>query len=327
MERQLTVFSSFNGAVSVSIGTSVEDLGPAEPVEWLSTPPGGVWMEAVVDAGDGTFYGHYHNEMPATECHTDAKVRPRIGAGRSVDRGRTWEDLGIILEDPEPSLCSTANKYNVGGVGDFSAILDRDRQYLYIVYSVYAASAEAQGIAVARMLWADRDEPAGALAVWQSGLWLPATLTLTGTDADETNRDATDPEPGSEEGAPRAVWTYPQGTPIYAATRSWHSASGRVDAFWGPSAHWNSYLDSYVMLVTRSTMTTFSVEGIYILLAPDLANPETWMQPVKILSGGSWYPQVMGSPSDDGSDTVAGQRARFFLAGSSSNVIEFTRQR
>lgn len=309
----LHVFTSYAGLVSVASGTSTETLEPAQPVVWVETPPGGVWMEGVIVDNTGVFYGYYHNELPATECLTRGavKARPRIGAARSVDRGRTWEDLGVILESPEASQCNTTNQFFVGGVGDFSVVLDRDEQYLYVVYTDYSASFDAQGVSMARMLWASRDEPVGALAVWQSGLWLPATSIVVSTNDDETEVEL--------------EWSYPEGSPVYQAQRSWHGAGGRVDAFWGPTVHWNSYLEQHVMLLTRANSGGFGTEGIYVVFTPTLENPETWSMPQKVMSGGGWYPQVIGLPAESGTDKHAGQQARFYLAGSSAWTIEFVK--
>ena len=42
-------------------------------------------------------------------------------------------------------------------------------------------------------------------------------------------------------------------TPIFPATVAWERAD--CDAFWGPSVHWNSYLQQYVMLLNRANGT------------------------------------------------------------------------
>lgn len=38
---------------------------------------------------------------------------------------------------------------------------------------------------------------------------------------------------------------------------------------------------------------------------------------------GRWYPQVVGLETGEGTDTLAGARARFFLSGTSTCIIEF----
>ena len=49
-----------------------------------------------------------------------------------------------------------------------------------------------------------------------------------------------------------------------------------------------------------------------------LDSPASWAEPkVIIVAGQSWYPQVVGDPSIQGTDTLAGQRARYFNQGKS----------
>ena len=56
-----------------------------------------------------------------------------------------------------------------------------------------------------------------------------------------------------------------------------------------------------------------------------LAYPEQWTPPQKLMSGGEWYPQVVGIESGVGTDRLAGRLARFFLTGKSNRMIEFER--
>src|SRR5438093_7910407 len=165
---QVQVFTSIDGQVQQASGPTAFTVGTPTAVAWVLPPPGGSWMESVVRDQD-VLYGYYHSEVTSPDCDNNGRVRPRIGAARSTDEGRTWEDLGVILESSELSLCDTPNQYDDGGVGDFSVILDADRTYLYVLYSSYGPSLASQGVSIARMAWADRDEPEGALAVWQSG--------------------------------------------------------------------------------------------------------------------------------------------------------------
>jgi hypothetical protein len=305
----LHVFMSYSGIISEADGPTQTQLGSADPVAWFRTAtPGGLWMEGVVADVDGTWYGYYHNEVAPADCAGSDKVRPRIGAARSRDQGRTWRDLGVILEASDPSNCDTSNTYDVGGVGDFSVMLDPDARYLYIFYSDYSQTVAQQGVAVARMLWANRDRPVGALAVWNDGLWLPANWKFTGMGRQRT-----------------ITWTYPAGTPMYGVRRSWHSGDGKVDAFWGPSIHWNTYLERYVMLLNHANTGGFGSEGIYVAYAPTLDDPRAWSAPQRLVAGGSWYPQVIGLADEGGTDKRAGQRARFYISGRSTATIEFSR--
>lgn len=302
---QLHVFTSVNGAVQQASGPTISELGSPTPVVWLAPPAGGAWMEAVVRDHD-VLYGYYHNEVVSPDCGNNGKARPRIGAARSMDNGMTWEDLGVILESSEPSVCETTNLYDDGGVGDFSVMLDAPQNYVYVLYSAYGASLDEQGVSIARMPWAERDEPVGAMAVWQSGLWLPASMVSS-------------PDGGS------SAWVYPTGTPIYRARRSWHSADGLTDAFWGPSIHWNTYLRRYVMFLNHADSVDFHQEGIYVAFAAALDNPDGWSIPQRVMAGGRWYPQVLGLNPEAGTDKEAGQEARFYMSGHSSSVIRFDR--
>ena len=260
------------------------------------------WFEAIIAHVDGTWYGYYHNEWPAEVCQ-DARTIPRIGAARSRDFGATWEDLGVVLEAPPNSHdCASTNAYFMGGVGDFSVILDRDQQYLYFLFSQYVRRAESQGVSVARMGWADRDAPTGRMSVWLGRqLWLPARAIVAGDSV-------------------RHV--YPAGGPIYRARDDWHE--GDVDAFWGPSVHWNTHLGQYVMLLNRAQDPTWGQEGIYVAYASELSEPASWSTPERLLSAGRWYPQVIGSGLG-GTDKQAGEFARFFMGGRSEYIIQFSK--
>ena len=296
----LFVMTSMSGRPSRSWGRDLTSLRPARQVALDPWPDGGVWMEAILQDVDGTWYGYYHNELPATMCEGTSKVMPRIGAARSDDHGATWEPLGVILEAPPRQYdCTTENVYFVGGVGDFSVQLDAASRDVYFFYSLYVRSPAAQGVAVARLAWADRDRPTGKITVWRNGVWLPAVAT-----SDQR-------------------WIYPPPSPVFRAAESWHDDDTVVDAFWGPSVHWNTYLEQYVMLLNRAKDESFRTEGIYISFAESLEDPSDWSAPAKILNGGKWYPQVLGLDTGAGTDKIAGEWARFFMMGSSSALIHF----
>jgi hypothetical protein len=304
----LSVMTSFNGQPSLASGPGLTSMGQPGPVTFVTHPGDGVWMEAVVADAGGTWYGYYHNEVPATPCGRPDRMIPRIGAARSADHGRTWEDLGIILEAPPGSLaCGTPNQYFVGGVGDVGAVLDRDSVNLYLYFSQYQRAPSAQGVAVARLLWASRDEPVGDADVWVDGIWQPAAHHVTETD----------------DAPPLESWTYPTGTPLEPVTRPWHDVDRVNNAFWGASVHWNEHLQQYVMLVNRTKDEAFTQEGIYVSFAPSLEDPVLWSEPQKIVNGGRWYPQVVGLTPGEGTDRITGSRARFFMSGTSTAYIDF----
>jgi hypothetical protein len=303
----LFLFTSFNGWSTRLFGSQQSNLASLGPVDFGAPPPHGVWFEAVIPDVDGTWYGYYHNERPADVCGDTSRMLPRIGAARSTDYGATWEDLGIVLEAPPQSYdCATSNLYFVGGVGDFSVILDHEARYLYFFFSQYADRAGTQGVAVGRIPWAYRDQPRGRVAVWWRGtVWIPPRRVRQ-----ETGQMSTE-------------YAYSGGMPIYRAADDWHDGQV-VDAYWGPSIHWNTFLNQYVMLLNRATDSNWRQDGIYVAFAATLDDPSAWSTPRRLLAGGDWYPQVIGLEAG-GTDRLAGERARFYTGGRSRYIIQFSR--
>jgi hypothetical protein len=303
---EMSAVTSWGGIPALSAGPELAALSSATPVHVNHHPGHGTWFEAIVEDEAGTWYGYYHRELPADVCGRPDMEMPEIGAVRSFDRGRTWDHLGTVLTAPRATVaCATTNRYLVGGVGDLSAVLDHQSRDLYIFFTQYPRDTAAQGVAMARMAWGDRDEPAGKIAVWNDGAWLPgrAVSLEDGTDA----------------------WEYAVGTPLVAATRSWHDGGPAADAYWGPSVHWNTYLEQWVMLVNRTRNERFDLDGHYVAFAPNLADPASWSAPVKLLNGGGWYSLVVGLEPREGTDKRAGRRARYFVTGRSDYHVEFSR--
>lgn len=256
---------------------------------------GGRWIESTQKAEDGKLYMWYHNEPPLATGRT----APRIGAMVSSDNGVTWRDLGIVVEAPKGSNnLESANKYFVGGNGDFAVIANRKREYLYFFVSTYHKDEAEQGVAIARMRYDDRDSPAGKVFKWHKGAW-------------------------NEPGLGGHV------TPIFEVGTDWHRSD--ADAFWGPSIHWNTHLNVWVMLLNRAKDKDWTQEGIYISFNAEIGDATGWTKPAKILDAkdlekSKWYPQVMGTDSAKRqTDKLAGRRARLFVAGLSKWEIVFLR--
>lgn len=293
-DGQLVLFNSA-GHPFRSVGKSIFEMGPAQRCEYDNKTNGGRWIEAVWPDGNA-LYGWYHFE-PAGLVPGTTLTAPKIGAVRSDDKGKNWRDLGIILESRPGTLKPGAqNGYFAGGNGDFSVMLDSAGQWLYFFFGNYAGELSEQGIAVSRMRWQDRDAPVGKVFKWRDGKF-------------------------SEPGLGGRL------TPIFPTSIAWERAD--CDSFWGPSVHWNTHLNCYVMLLNRAKGKGWVQEGIYVSFSHDLSDPRSWSKPRKILSGGQWYPQAMGlggvGREDECTDKLAGGVARFFMKGTSEHEIIFTR--
>ncbi len=294
---QLVVITSAPTPV-ISIGPTLDQLGVTAGTGFSSTAGGNRWIEAVLPDAVGRLFGYYHFE-PFDHCDDGSKTAPSIGAARSFDGGRSWTDLGVVIGAPPGEInCDTTNRYFAGGVGDFSVVLDRNQNDLYFLFSTYGPDLAHQGVAVARMLWSHRMAPQGQVATWSAGAWRYPVPVDGG-------------------------WAYAAPSPIFPARLSWHDRRGNVDAYWGPSVHWNTFLKRYVMLLNRATDSTWTQEGIYLSATATIEDPASWREPQKLVDGGVWYPQVIGLEPGFGTDRLAGERARFFLGGVSRYEIRF----
>lgn len=251
-----------------------------------------MWIESTWVDDDGTVYAWYHYEMRV--CNGALSV-PKIGALISHDGGIFFEDLGIILEAGEAPDCGSQNGYFAGGHGDFTVLLDSQRQFFYIYFSNYGGPASSQGIAVARLAFADRAGPAGRVFKFYGNGWRqPGVKGLV--------------------------------TAIMQPSVPWNAHN--TDAFWGPSLHWNTFLNQYVMLLNRSCCEPgWPSEGAYVSFNPNLDNPAGWTAPTKILDReqSGWYPSVIGL-EPGGTDKVAGEVARLYVGGDSHWEIVFSWQ-
>ncbi len=255
-----------------------------------------MWIESVWQDQDGTLYGWYHHER-LNVCGDSNLTEPRIGALVSYDGGYSFRDLGIVLESGDALDCNSKNGFFAGGNGDFSVILDREQNYFYFLFDNYAGELASQGVAIARMPFEERNHPIGAVRKYFEGDW-------------------------SEPGLGGRV------TPVFQTAVAWQNAE--TDSFWGPSIHWNSYLEQFVVLLNRTCCEPeWPQEGIYLTLNPDLSNPAGWITPLKLMNrddfDGQYYPQVIGTGPGE-TDTLAGQVARLYVRGSSAWEIVFHKE-
>ena len=248
-----------------------------------------MWIQSVWQDNDGTMYAWYHYERVGV-CQNTVLNVPEIGALMSLDGGKSFTDLGIILTSGEPTNCNSQNGYFANGHGDFSVILDRQGEYFYFLFGAYGGDVSAQGVSIARMAFASRRGPVGSVQKYHQGGW-------------------------TEPGLGGLV------TPIFPPAVSWHEAN--TDALWGPSIHWNTHLRRYVMLMNHSCCTPkWPQRGVYITMSEDLADPSRWTEPQQIVAFGDWYPWVMAQEGEQpGSE--AGQRVRLFMRGLSDREIVF----
>lgn len=266
---------------------------PLEPVRIINDPDPSVgkWIESTWRDPLGRLYGWYHEEVLAP-CARRLFI-PHIGALQSDDDGANWQLGEVLLRAPADMFdCGYQNGFLAGGYGDFSVIADRTQDYFYLHFSSYLPDESAQGIAVARYPVESRDNPSADLEIWHDGIWQKGT------------------------------WHLP--TPIFPVVRGWQHQD--PDAFWGPAVHYNRDLGVFVMLLNHTQYGDSDIrqEGIYCSFNADLNNPSSWSNPVCIVKGGGWYPQVVGHGPEDG-DTSAGATARFFMTGFSAWEIQFSR--
>ncbi|MBI5693362.1 MAG: hypothetical protein HZC55_25065 [Verrucomicrobia bacterium] len=295
LDGRLHLFTSIGHPLRLSVADSQFDEWETRKVNVRDLSTKAIWVESAWVDGDGTIFGWYHHE-PGLMYPDSSLTAPKIGAVVSFDGGRSIQDLGIILESGDALDDGAQNGFFTGGHGDFTVVLDRDRKHFYFFFTNYGGPAESQGVCVARMAFDDRFEPVGKVEKYHQGGW-------------------------TEPGLGGAV------TPIFAAARSWNHAD--PDSFWGPSVHWNTHLQCFVMLVNHAKGEPgWSQNGIYVSYSTDLSRPQAWKVPTKVLGDrdipgwSTFYPQVMGL-EEGGTDSHAGRVARLYLNGLSRWEIEF----
>ena len=278
---RLSVLNSVAGAAQLSEGRSVQRLAAQGPIAFESAaPPGGFWFESVIRDTEA-WYGFYHNEREGVVCPGSGKVWPRIGAARSEDHGRSWTDLGPILETPvETTRCATNNYYFVGGVGDFSAVLDPDRQFVYLYYTQdRRRDGPRRRVGGAPGLGRSRC-PGGPRRRVERRVWLsPAQIEVPAGRV---------PTTAMLRPAPPPEWRFPLASPLMVAGDRLDNGNGSVNVFWGPSIHWNTSIESYVMLLNQATSNEWKQGGVFVAYNPHIDDPGGWSVPVRLIQGGEW---------------------------------------
>lgn len=281
----------FSSAGDPLINTLDEQLQPIRTERVVLNHDGHMpmWIESVWQDQYGTLYGWYHHERIGV-CPNSNLTVPEIGAIISYDGGKTFTDLGIVLSSGEITNCFAQNGYFANGHGDFSVILDRQEKYFYFLFGSYGGDLSNQGVAIARMSFSNLRSPVGAVWKYHQGAWS---------------------QPGI------GGWV----TPIFPASVSW--GESQTDAFWGPSIHWNNYLQRFVVLMNRSCChPNWPQEGVYLTTNANLADPLGWTVPQKISGYDDWYPFVLGvGPGETSSE--AGQRVRLFIRNVSEWELVF----
>jgi hypothetical protein len=195
--------------------------------------------------------------------------------------------------------CGAKNGFFGGGHGDMSVILDRERKYFYFFFTNYGGPLWEQGVATARLAFEDRFNPRGAVRKYYGGEWL---------------------EPGLGGHV----------TPIFPAANEWQAED--TDSFWGPSIHWNTAIEQYVVLMNRACCEPrWPQAGVYLTINPDPSQAWAWRTPTLLLARSqiAWspgfYPQVLGIEPGE-SDSIAGAVARLYVHGRSEWEILFDKE-
>ena len=292
-DGQYHLLNSTGDGPVISRGPDQFQLSGARLAHIVRLKPWPTWIEAIWVDPSGVILGWYHQEHEYI-CRTQRPALPQIGAAMSYDGGNTFHDLGAILTSGAPVDCNSKNGYFSGGHGDFSVVLDREQKFFYFLFGNYGGPDFSQGVVTARMAFDDRFNPVGAVRKYFRGEWN---------------------EPGIGGST----------TPIFRAGESWQQEN--TDAFWGPSVHWNTHLEKWVMLMNRSCCSPgWPQEGIYASFNDDISAARAWSEPKKILDDTGWYPQVLGLGPGE-TDSLAGRKARLYIYGHSRWELIFRRDR
>lgn len=277
-----------SGEPTLSIGTDQFHLYETVPVEFDS-PHRPVWFEAAWRDEDGTIFLWYHHEPPQ-RCGSGNLTAPAIGAAYSVDNGRTVHDMGLILTSAHAPDCNARNGFFSTGHGDMSVVLDKNKEYFYFFFTSYGGPVSEQGICLARMPFDARHAPVDQVQKLRFGQY--DSPGIGGTTS-----------------------------PIFPTMKAWQNSD--TDSYWGPAAHYNTFLEGYVVFLNRACCRpNWPQEGVYVAFSGDLSNPDSWSSPQKLLHGPSipfrpgYYPQILGLGEEE-TDARAGEHARLYVKGGS----------
>jgi len=263
-------------------GENLYSFRHARAVLFYSAENSNRWIESTWVDEAGAIWGWYHHEVFLQCGEGVALSAPVIGALVSYDGGWTYYDLGRVLTAGGEPNCSAKNGYFAGGHGDFTVIPDEAGEYLYFHFSNYSGAASQQGVAVARMRIADRNEPVGKVWKYFAGGWDQPGL-------------------GGEV------------TPIFPVKLGWGRED--TDAFWGPSVHFNTEIGKFVMLLNHACCAPgWPQEGVYLSMNDDPSQPEKWREPTVLAQYGGWYPQIVGLGYRE-TDKRMGRVGRFYVGG------------
>lgn len=310
IDGKLIVFHSWENIWRAG-GNSLDSLSGDEMTRFVNPKLNYLWfwLESAFRPDGRTVYGYYHQEVPNICPPRKGVVAPGypviavIGAVRSRDEGKSWEDLGTILGGNDSEMkCESGSPWFAGGTGDFNASVDHDGKYYYFYFANYTPEVGEQGLSVARLAASDLDIPVGKVQRWYQGAWR---------------------EPGLGGHA----------TPIWPATVDIYRPNGQI--FWGPVIHFNTYLGKYVMIVNQTQDASWATEGIYMSFSDDVGNPQSWSPPIKIMDRAEamrgdaskprwngWYASLAGTGPGE-TDKQASQKARLFIDGVSRWEISF----
>ena len=273
---------------------------------------GAVWFETLYkdinDNSEKTLYALYHNENYPLNFpyrsetgegylsdnwpvgllgeNTQAAVC-RIGIMKSIDGGRHWSNKGIILEDKQPRLILKQHNTSVdfaGGVGDPSAVVSGG--YLYIFYGEYGYPGVYEDKS-----YDDKKE-------WSGQCISVARIALS--ELDDTSKKARRWDgkgfniPYDGIGKPIAIFQIPMeegGGPASSASAKY---------YWGPSVSWNSYLRSWVLLMSKAESPKWGGSSVYISFnnhrnLGDAFNSQDWSEPELLIDKPGdvlWYPAL-----------------------------------